>query len=75
MLLYFIRFDQLRVKRERHTGSGKGKQKATSKPQKQNESIGYLLFQAEIMTISGSMTCHAKSRAIKLSKFVLINIK
>ena len=61
------------MKRERHTGSGKGKHKA--KPQKQNESIGYLLFQAEITTINGSMTCQARSRAIKLSKFVLINIK
>ena len=72
-MLLFIRFDQLRVKRERHTGGSKGKQKA--KPQKQNESVGYLLFQAEITTISGSLTCQTRSHAIKLSKFVLINIK
>ena len=61
------------MKRERHTGGSKGKHKA--KPQKQNESIGYLLFQADIMTMNGSMTCQMKSHAIKLSKFVHINIK
>ena len=64
---YYYRFDQLRVKRERCTGGGKGKMKG--KPQKQNESVGYLLFHAVIKTASGQFTCQARSDAIKLSKF------
>ena len=63
-----VRFDQLRVKRERHTGGGKAKHKP--KPQKQNEAIGYLMFHADITTINGQLTCDKRSEEIKLSKFV-----
>lgn len=62
---FIVEFDQLRVKRERHTGGAKGKQKA--KAHKQNESTGYLLFRADITTMNGQLTCQTRSDEIKLT--------
>lgn len=69
-VIAMIRFDQLRVKRERHTGGGKAKHKP--KPQKQNEAVGYLMFRADVTTISGQLICETRSEEIKLSKSLLL---
>ena len=61
----FYRFDQLRIKREKYPG------KQSAKSQKYDESVGFLLFQAEVYTAIGQMTCYKMSTAIKLSKQVL----
>ena len=72
-IIAMVRFDQLRVKRERHTGGGKAKHKP--KPQKQNEAVGYLMFHADITTISGQLMCEIRSEEIKLSKLFLTTIR
>jgi len=67
MRICLFRFDQLRIKRERNL-SGRGRQK--QKCQKYNESLGYLLFQAEVATLTGNTVCNVMSEAIKLSKCI-----
>ena len=62
MHLLSYRFDQLRIKREKYPG------KQSTKPSKYDESIGFLLFQAEVFTAVGKITCYKMSTAIKLSK-------
>jgi len=69
VMIVIIRFDQLRVKRERCNGGAKGRQK--TKPHKQNESVGYLLFQAKITTVNGQFCCQKRSDAIKLSELLI----
>ena len=64
--MFLCRFDQLRIKRERNL-SGRGRQK--QKSQKYDESLGYLLFQAEVATVNGNVTCTVMSQSIKLSKW------
>ena len=56
------RFDQLRIKREKYPC------KQPVKSLKYDESVGYLLFQAEVYTAVGQLTCYKMSSAIKLSK-------
>ena len=62
MHLLSHRFDQLRIKREKYPG------KQSTKSLKYDESVGFLLFQAEVFTTVGKITCYKMSSAIKLSK-------
>ena len=63
--VFCFRFDQLRIKREKFPG------KQSIKSLKYDESVGYLLFQAEVYTTIGQLTCYKMSNVIKLSKQLL----
>lgn len=61
IILFCYRFDHLRIKREKYPVK-------QLKSLKYDESVGYLLFQAEVYTAVGQLTCYKMSSAIKLSK-------